>query len=338
MSVDILVGDVFAKLAELPDESVHCVVTSPPYWGLRDYGVAGQLGLEPTLGEHLETMVKVFEEVRRVMRPDATLWLNYGDCYAASPSGQKTGIDGRIRPGQGINAHTTFDDRTFTNKPFSTVQGVLKPKDLCMIPNRLAIALQEAGWWVRSEIVWTKPNPMPESVTDRSTSSHEKIWLLSKAQRYHYDADAVRRPYVRDWTPESNNPGWLQGKAKYVLGGVHKTGGFQKSSAEGKGANLRNVWNIATAPYAEAHFATFPPALAEQCIKAGCPENGIVLDCFGGAGTTGLVADRLGRNAILIELNPEYAELARKRIDRDAATRGDGPDEIMRGDDLPLFA
>ena len=398
MTVQILIGDVFDKLRKLPDESVHCVVTSPPYWGLRDYGVSGQMGLEPTLGEHLETMVKVFEEVRRVMRPDATLWLNYGDCYAASVNG-RSAADTKAAGG---------DDRTFRDKPFSTVQGVLKPKDLCMIPNRLAIVLQEAGWWVRSEIIWAKPNPMPESVTDRPTSSHEKIWLLSKSQRYYYDAEAVREAQADTEHTRSrykyDPSGWKKAKNNIDV----NWSGDELTKHFGNGSrNLRNVWNIATAPYAEAHFATFPPALAERCIKAGTSERGCcaecgapwvrevdvgeligksrggnyggvpkndgtkvfthgyepgmqfkrtttgwqpscacnsavipatVLDPFGGSGTTGLVADRLGRNAILIELNPEYAELARKRIDQDAATRGDGPDEIMRGDDLPLFA
>ena len=408
MTVQILIGDVFDKLRKLPDESVHCVVTSPPYWGLRDYGVSGQLGLEPTLGEHLETMVKVFEEVRRVMRPDATLWLNYGDCYAASPNG-RSAADTKAAGG---------DDRAFRDKPFSTVgpiqarsnggegqhfdrrQGVLKPKDLCMIPNRLAIALQEAGWWVRSEIIWAKPNPMPESVTDRPTNSHEKIWLLSRSQKYYYDAEAVREA-----DKGTDHPRNILHKPEPSGGVMSPHQGIRKADGRnGNGRNLRNVWNIATAPYAEAHFATFPPALAERCIKAGTSERGVcaecgapwvreveaasggtigeswhdhssddtagnfktgssngykrgqtiswglscacnvntvpatVLDPFGGSGTTGLVADRLGRNAILIELNPEYAELARKRIDQDAATRGDGPDEIMRGDDLPLFA
>ncbi len=328
MTVKILVGDVFDRLAELPDKSVHCVVTSPPYWGLRDYGVSGQIGLEPTLGEHLETMVKVFAEVRRVMRPDATLWLNYGDCYATSPNG-RSAADTKAAGG---------DDRTFRDKPFSTVGGVLKPKDLCMIPNRLAIALQEAGWWVRSEIIWAKPNPMPESAKDRPTSSHEKIWLLSKSQRYYYDADAVRRPAVGDEDANGFRGGsYVNGQpsARQQVGNKRRSdkqsghsrrhAGFNdrwdqmtKEEQQAIGANLRNVWNIATKPFSEAHFATFPPQLAETCIKAGCPEGGTVLDPFGGSGTTGLVADRLERDAILIELNPEYAAMAERRIKGDA--------------------
>lgn len=335
MSVQILQGDVMDMLATLPDDSVHCVVTSPPYWGLRDYGVAGQLGLEPTLAEHIETMVRVFEEVRRVLRKDGTLWLNYGDCYATAPNG-RSAADTKA---------AGSDDRTFRDKPFSTVGGTLKPKDLCMVPNRIAIALQDAGWWVRSEIIWAKPNPMPESITDRPATSHEKIWLLSKSQRYWYDAEAVRIPAapssIARWQQDiegqkgsdrAHAGGKTNGTMKAVggprtdkqRGHSRKRAGFNerwdampKAEQQANGANLRNVWTIATHPFSDAHFATFPPQLVETCIKAGCPTDGIVLDPFGGSGTTGLVADRLGRDAILIELNPEYAEMARKRITGD---------------------
>lgn len=369
MSVRIMIGDVFEKLRELPDESVHCVVTSPPYWGLRDYGVDGQIGLEPTLGEHLSTMVWVFEEVWRVLRKDGTCWVNYGDCYATAPNG-RSAADTKAAGN---------DDRTFRDKPFSTVGpiynpthyttdrrkgwakqerntgqnihgaieagGVLKPKDLCMVPNRLAIALQDAGWWVRSEIIWHKNNPMPESITDRPATSHEKMWLLSKSAKYYYDAEAVRVPAapasIERWQQDiegqkgsgrANAGGKTNGPMKAV-GGPKKDkqrghgrrhDGFNdrwdqmtKEEQIKNGRNLRNVWTVATKPFSEAHFATFPPALIEPCIKAGCPEGGVVLDPFGGAGTTGLVADRLGRDAILIELNPEYAEIARKRIEAD---------------------
>lgn len=301
MSVRILIGDVRARLKELPADSVDCVVTSPPYWGLRDYGVAGQLGLEPTLGEHLEAMVGVMREVRRVMKSSATLWLNYGDCYATTPNG-RSAADTKA---------AGKDDRTFRDKPFSTIGGVLKPKDLCMIPNRLAIAMQEDGWWVRSEIIWHKPNPMPENCHDRPTSSHEKIWLLSKSRRYFYDMEAAKEPAVSDH-PSGNG---FKREARLS---------YQNSFGEARGnpmqwqvtehRNPRNVWTLTTAAFSKAHFATFPPELAERCIKAGCPQKGTVLDPFGGAGTTGLVADRLGRDAILIELNPEYAAIAERRI------------------------
>lgn len=378
MTVKILEGDCRAILKAMTDESVNCVVTSPPYWGLRDYGVDGQLGLEKSLGEHITTMVDVFREVRRVLRQDGSLWLNYGDCYATTPNG-RSAADTKAAGG---------DDRTFRDKPFSTIGGFLKPKDLCMIPNRLAIALQEDGWFVRSEIIWAKPNPMPESIKDRPATSHEKIWLLTKAPRYFYDADAVRMPAA-----ESSEARWSQDlehqEGSHRANGGQKTNGTMKAvggsrrkqdqtaaaaaaaggssgrrmagfndrwdakqranenangfrggsyvggqpgprtatgNVPGTGdRNLRNyepapveVWQMATQPFSEAHFATFPPELAERCIKAGCPEGGTVLDPFGGAGTTGLVADRLRRNAILIELNPQYAAMARRRIERDA--------------------
>lgn len=395
--VRILIGDVRERLRELPDESVHCVVTSPPYWGLRDYGTATwvggqadcdhrsptmregrnedrarlagsaatnhdqlinmakagvcgkcgarrvdlQLGLEPTVADHIEAMVGVFREVRRVLRKDGTLWLNYGDCYATSPNGRSA-------------AETKAagnDDRTFRDKPFSTIGGVLKAKDLCMIPNRLAIALQEDGWWVRSEIIWHKPNPMPESIKDRPATSHEKVWLLAKSERYFYDADAVREPMAAASISRLSQDVENQAGSDRANGG-RKTNGRMKAVAKGNAKtfrggvytgnrqfdndapmdrdshgnapnvsgdrNLRNVWTIPTAAFSEAHFATFPPDLAERCIKAGCPVGGMVLDPFGGAGTTGLVADRLGRDAILIELNPEYAAIAERRIARDA--------------------
>jgi DNA modification methylase len=310
LTVTIRHGDCREVLRTLPAESVHCVVTSPPYWGLRDYGVAGQLGLETTLGEHLAVMVDVFEEVRRVLRKDGTLWLNYGDCYATTPNG-RSAADTKA---------AGKDDRTFRDKPFSTIGGVLKPKDLCMIPNRLAIALQEAGWWVRSEIIWHKPNPMPENCNDRPTSSHEKIWLMSKSRRYFYDFEAAKEKTVSDH--QSGNGFKREARLSY-----------QNSFGEGRGnsmqwqvtefRNPRNVWTLTTAAFGEAHFATFPPELAERCIKAGCPTGGVVLDPFGGAGTTGMVADRLGRDCILIELNPEYAAMAERRIKSDAGMFAD---------------
>jgi len=331
----MIVGDCFDELSKLPDESIDCCVTSPPYWAMRDYGVEGQLGLEPTLAEHLETLVRLFEEVKRVLKSTGTVWLNYGDSYASTPNG---------RSAADTKAHGQ-DNRTFRDKPFSTVQGVLKPKDLCMIPNRLAIALQEAGWWVRSEIVWVKPNPMPESVRDRPASSHEKIWLLTKSQRYYFDAEAIKEDCSpntharisqdlarQEGSHRANGGGKTNGPMRAVVAGstrklADESQRFigQKASREAalslkvEKRNSRNVWTIPTVGFSEAHFATFPPELAERCIKAGCPEGGTVLDPFGGAGTTGLVADRLQRNSILIELNPAYAEMAMRRI------RGDAP-------------
>lgn len=339
MAVKIFKGDCIEVMRTMDANSVDCVVTSPPYWGLRDYGVDGQIGLETTLGEHLEKMVEVFEEVRRILKPSGTVWLNYGDCYASTPNGRKA-------------KDVVNDDRCFRDKPFSTIGGHLKPKDLCMIPNRLAIALQEAGWWVRSEIIWGKPNPMPESVTDRPATAHEKIFLLTKSARYFYDASAVRQKSaessVARWAQDiesqtgserANGVAKANGTMKAV-GGPKKDkqrghgrrhAGFNdrwdqmsKEEQQANGRHLKNyeaapvqVWEIATHSFKEAHFATFPPALAERCIKAGCPKDGVVFDPFGGAGTTGLVADRLGRDAILIELNEDYIDISEKRIKAD---------------------
>lgn len=340
MAVRILIGDVRENLREIEPDSVDCVVTSPPYWGLRDYGVAGQIGMEPTLGEHLAVLVDVFREVRRVMKPEATLWLNYGDCYATSPN----------RRSAAATKARGNDDRTFRDKPFSTVGGALKPKDLCMVANRLAIALQDDGWWVRAENIWGKPNPMPDSSGRyRPSSAHEKVWLLTKSGKSYYDSDAVRMP------PESNEisngyPGSIgdgvrkrttrgnirtdrqRGHSRRHAGFNERWDGMSKTEQQANGRLFRNyepepwlhenfcgeVWHIAPVGFSEAHFATFPPALVEPCIAAGCPTGGLVLDPFGGSGTVGMVADRMGRDAILIELNPEYVEIARRRIELDA--------------------
>lgn len=348
MTVSIMIGDALEQLRTLPDDSVDCCVTSPPYWGLRDYGVDGQLGIEPTLAEHISNMVEVFMEVRRVLTPSGTCWINYGDCYATKPNG-RSAADTKAAGN---------DDRTFRDKPFSTVQGSLKPKDLCMVPNRLAIALQDAGWWVRSEIVWGKPNPMPDSSGRyRPSTAHEKIWLLTKSAKSFYDSEAVRMP-----TAESSIQRWSQdiesqvgsdraNAGRKTNGNLKAVGGYRadkqrghsrrhagfndrwdgmtKAEQQENGRLLRNyepdvsaivppeVWSIATAAFSEAHFATFPPALVAPCIMSGCPVGGTVIDPFFGAGTTGLVADRLQRHCIGIELNPEYAAMAQARIDAD---------------------
>ncbi len=407
MTVEIIHGDCREVMAAMEPESVHCVVTSPPYWGLRCYGVDGQLGQEPTLGEHIETLVEVFREVRRVLRPDGTLWLNMGDCYAGSANG-RSAADTKAAGN---------DDRTFRDKPFGTAVGGLKPKDLVMMPARLALALQADGWWIRSDIIWGKPNPMPESVRDRPASAHEHVFLMSRSARYFYDAEAVRTPYSGSTLNRLAQPGFdgqqggpkdlkdgnrshrktlknLKQKIDKQRGHSRRHDGFndkwdQMSRDEqvSMGANLRNVWHIATQPYAQAHFATFPEKLVEPCIKAGTSQKGccadcgtpwerlvdvehkdggpkhtgaakalrygrddhrdeypyrtkiisttgwnsacdcgaevvpcVVLDPFGGSGTVGLVAERLGRNAILIELNAEYAAMARARIRADLGT------------------
>lgn len=312
MAVSILIGDVRERLLDLPDQSIQCIVTSPPYYGLRDYGVAGQIGLEPTPDAFVAEMVAVFREVRRVLRGDGTLWLNLGDSYASD--GKWGGHTG----GKHVSAlHCSPIGR---NKRYTG----LKPKDLIGIPWRVAFALQADGWYLRQDIIWHKPNPMPESVQDRCTKAHEYIFLLSKSERYFYDADAIKdgassgpsgtvrkdQPRAMNATPlvQSNRGGRTQEPVKQGAMGIPQDGM----------RNRRSVWTVATQPFGEAHFATFPPALIEPCIKAGCPEGGTVLDPFGGAGTTGLVADRLGRNAILIELNPDYAAMAERRIKGEA--------------------
>jgi DNA modification methylase len=321
MSVRLIIGDCRAGLATLPDESVHCVVTSPPYWGLRDYGVGGQIGLEATVAQHITVLRDVFREVRRVLRKDGTCWVNYGDAYAGSAAADATPRAGAFSAGGG--------DPGGRNRNGTSRGHALKPKDLIGLPWRLAFALQEDGWWLRSDIIWSKPNPMPESVTDRPTRAHEYVFLLTKAARYAYDADAIAEPavYVGVAGQDANgfkNPLRFNGKLSAsgkqgAMGRRHAGFNERWDSAEDRGEckdtrNARTVWEIATAPFSEAHFATFPPALAERCIKAGCPVGGTVLDPFGGAGTVGLVADRLQRDAILIELNPAYAEIAERRI------------------------
>lgn len=314
----LYVGDVRDVLPALPAESVDCCVTSPPYWGLRDYGTEGQIGLEATPEEFVARMVEVFREVRRVLRSDGTCWLNLGDSYA-NPS----------QPGGGDPTIGTRNVGESRYRP-SMAPG-LKPKDLIGIPWRVALALQEDGWWLRSDIVWSKPNPMPESVTDRPTKAHEYVFLLAKSARYFFDAEAVLEPYKYDgrsvthvegrdgsiqhrngerWPRRSGNKERKSNPAAALGQGDTKHG---IPWEEGEGRNVRTVWEIPTQPFAGAHFATFPEALVRRCVLAGCPAGGVVLDPFMGSGTTAKVARDLGRRAIGVELNPEYAELCDKR-------------------------
>jgi DNA modification methylase len=312
-------GDCRAVLAALPAESVHTVVTSPPYWGLRDYGSAGQLGLEPTPEEYVANMVAVFREVRRVLGADGTLWLNLGDSYAGRGKGpsndgskQRTNV-GSLIPGTRNPAQFAGGQAPTEWLP---VPAGLKPKDLVGIPWRVAFALQADGWYLRSDIIWAKPNPMPESVTDRPTKAHEYLFLLSKSARYYYDADAVREVYISGPTvaePVVVDPKGTGHRARHTghvgRGGSHATAEAYRHG----GRNLRSVWTVATQPYPGAHFATFPPKLIEPAIKAGCPELGTVLDPFAGSGTTGMVAQSLSRRAVLIDLNGEYLTQAMAR-------------------------
>ena len=287
----ILIGDVRQKLKELPDKSVHCCVTSPPYFGLRDYGEDGQIGLEDTPEQFVANMIEVFREVWRVLRDDGTLWLNLGDSYSGSGKG----------PAGNLGA--THNERWLEHKHSAIVPNGLKPKDLIGIPWRVAFALQADGWYLRQDIIWHKPNPMPESVTDRCTKSHEYIFLLSKSRQYYFDNEAIKEPAKYAGDDRGSRTDNRRGTIMNSISGV---------TAETR--NKRDVWTVTTRPFKGAHFATFPPQLIEPCILAGCPPDGTVLDPFFGAGTTGLVAQQHGRNWIGCELNPVYAEMASKRI------------------------
>jgi DNA modification methylase len=419
-------------LKEIVDESIHCVVTSPPFFGLRDYGTAkwdggdfrhshdriparggrggsgspgkqtegsfpsdfpaaicscgarrvdSQIGLEPTPDAYVAELVAVFREIRRVLRKDGTVFLNLGDSYASQPAGNS---DETFSAKQSSNAGSVI------RRTKSTITTGLKPKDLIGIPWRVAFALQADGWWLRQDIIWAKPNPMPESVTDRCTKAHEYVFLLTKAERYYFDQDAIREEHKPESIERVSRPWNGDGQRGYPGQAQLRDRGEALNTCHPNGRNKRSVWTVATQPFSEAHFATFPPALIEPCILAGCPAKacakcgapwvreverettfqggsgkagrsaedanasgkwagkqygtniklgpvvstktlgfspscscggdttaGTVLDPFGGAGTTRLVADRLQRNAILIELNPQYAAMARRRITDD---------------------
>lgn len=304
MAISIIVGDCRAVLATLPAESVHCCVTSPPYFGLRDYGHAGQIGLEPTPDEFVAQLVAVFREVRRVLREDGTLWLNLGDSYNGSGA-----IGGKGKQQSNEGSAMRPDAR-------AGYGCGLKQKDLIGVPWLVAFALRADGWYLRQEIIWHKPNPMPESVRDRCTKSHEHLFLLAKSKRYHFDSDAIAEPIAATTGPRIAQDTASQNGSSRAYGG-EKVMRAVAPAIEGL-RNKRSVWTVSTQPFSGAHFATFPPALIEPCILAGCPEGGTVLDPFGGAGTTGLVADRLQRDAVLVEVNPAYAAIARERIARDS--------------------
>jgi DNA modification methylase len=350
-------GDALATLREMPDQAANMCVTSPPYWGLRDYGTAAwdggaadcdhidardnkvfgnpefnekrpsreltrtasyrhecgkcgarridqQLGLEATPEEYVARMVAVFREVRRVLRDDGTLWLNIGDSYGARGGDTFTGFNERW-DGTGKNGK---QGETAKHWPKGGKTG-LKPKDLVGIPWMLAFALRADGWYLRSDIIWHKPNPMPESVTDRPTKAHEYLFLLSKRGRYYYDADAIRE------AAEYGRGDWKNGRATWDALGAERVLGTNGHTGEG-GRNKRDVWTIATAPYPDAHFATFPPDLVRPCILAGAPDGGVVLEPFAGSGTTLQVAKELGRQAIGIELSGEYLPMIAERLDR----------------------
>ena len=355
MEIDkIYQGDSLEVLKTFEDNSIDCCVTSPPYYALRDYGVDGQIGLEENPEKYIERLTEVFMEVYRVLKPNGTLWLNIGDSYAGNCSVVSTGRCGMGKPRERID-HRVFDG--------------IKPKDLIGIPWMLAFSLRNAGWYLRQDIIWHKPNPMPESVTDRCTKSHEYIFLLSKSQKYYFDHEAIQEeanpnyisknirfggnkygdnddPHFQIYSGNVYEP---KTKVRTQNNGYSKAGGHRDNSG-GVGdyskhghtkncqydgqvpntmhlkredgikdevyyvRNKRDVWSINVKPNKEAHFATYPQELVSPCILAGCPEGGVVLDPFMGSGTTGIVANKLGRHYVGIELNPEYAEMAQRRI------------------------
>lgn len=354
MDIDkIYQGDCLEVLKTFEDNSIDCCVTSPPYYALRDYGVDGQIGLEDSPEKYIERLTEVFMEVHRVLKPNGTLWLNIGDSYNSSPKGN-TSPSGIQSKNYGINDKTK--DRA--NKFKTMLANGIKPKDLIGIPWMLAFSLRNAGWYLRQDIIWHKPNPMPESVTDRCTKSHEYIFLMSKSQKYYFDYEAIQEQANPNYISKNirfggNKNGDNDGphfsiyegngyepKAKvrtqnngYSKAGGHRdnSGGVGDYSKHGHTKNCqydgnegikdevfvrnkRDVWSINVKPNKEAHFATYPQELVLPCILAGCPEGGVVLDPFMGSGTTGIVANKLGRHYVGIELNPEYVEMARRRI------------------------
>lgn len=303
-------GDVIDCLREMPDGLAQTCVTSPPYWGLRDYGEPGQIGLEATPDEYVQRMVDVFREVRRVLRDDGTLWLNLGDSYArAGGWSDNSGLDG-LRRGESGRARSNKGSAGGTSQRLA---DGLKEKDLIGIPWRVAFALQADGWYLRSDIIWSKPNPMPESITDRPTKSHEYIFLMAKSARYFYDAKAIREPMVS--TPEQYLRAGKSVRDNHQYGEVAgRPLGPSSFASVPDGRNARSVWNISTKSYSEAHFATFPTELPERCIKAGSKQGDTVLDPFMGSGTTAYVARHLGRRSVGCELNADYIEIQRKRL------------------------
>lgn len=319
----ILVGDCIDSMRGMPNQSVHCCVTSPPYFGLRDYGHEGQIGLEPTPDEFVAKLVEVFREVRRVLRDDGTLWLNLGDSYVSTAPGTRNAPQ--------TKGSKAFPEQWGNFRPDLRDHGI-KPKDLIGIPWRVAFALQADGWYLRQDIIWHKPNPMPESVRDRCTKAHEYIFLLSKSPRYYYDHEAVKESAVA--THPSGNGFKRDARESYKNADGTARGNEQQWNDVGGKRNRRSVWTVTTKPFKGAHFATFPPDLIEPCILAGCPEGGTVLDPFGGSGTTAGVAMAHGRNAILCELNLEYAAMTAERVRHVSARITEANDNALQNYDL----
>ena len=316
----IINGNSLEVLKSLPDNSIDCCVTSPPYYALRDYGCDGQIGLEETPEKYIESLCDVFSEVRRVLTPEGTLWLNIGDSY----NGNKVG-----------NTEVVKNKKVSESNDFhKKLWGGAKPKDLIGIPWMLAFALRSQGWYLRQDIIWHKGNPLPESVTDRCTKSHEYIFLLSKSQKYYFDHEAIQEEATSSDKPRVFGANNQKGTLRNDIGRVYKPrtkncqyDGQRPNSMHLKREagmsdevypvrNKRDVWTVNTKPCKEAHFATYPFELIKPCILAGCPENGIVLDPFMGSGTTAIVARSLNRNYLGVELNPEYIKIAHKRLEK----------------------
>lgn len=357
MSVRILKGDCRNVLRDLPDESVHCVVTSPPYFGLRDYDVDGQIGLEADPDLFVEQMVTVFTEVRRVLRSDGTFWLNLGDSYAASGRGGNPEDSAHQKQGTNRGSRQFFQkaivDSGEIGRKWIKPPAGYKQKDLIGIPWMVAFALRDIGWYLRSEIIWAKPNGMPGSQEDRCTSSHETIFMFSKSRIYYSDFDAIKTPPPRESSlirtaqdtqaqagshranggTKSNGtmkavgvnakPDKQRGHSRQHAGFNDRWDAMDRTEQQARPAMMRDVWFVPPASYSGAHFAVMPEEIARRCILAGSPIGGTVIDPFGGAGTTALVADRFGRSAISIELNPEYADLQERRLNADGGLFAD---------------
>ncbi len=307
--------DCMEGLKNLPDGSIDCCVTSPPYWGLRDYGVNGQIGLEETPEEYVDKLVLLFREVKRVLREDGTLWLNLGDSYYGGGwKGSQTDLTGTK---QNTNAGTLCGKNMQKDKKHE----VIKSKDLVGIPWMVAFALRADGWYLRQDIIWHKPNPMPESVTDRCTKSHEYIFLLSKSAKYYFNNEAIKEPSVCYGLDARSDLGNIRYEGKRTEGDAHKNG-QQSFVTISETRNKRDVWAVNLKPFKESHFATFPEELITPCILAGSKENGVVLDPFMGAGTTALVSLKNNRQFIGFELNDEYCKLAEKRIEQNRVIWG----------------
>lgn len=291
--VTLFHGDALQVAESLPSASVQTIVTSPPYFGLRDYGADGQMGAESSVHEYVAGMVGLFRELRRVLADDGTLWLNLGDSYASGEVGRHDYADGSMI------AAGAQDGR----KRFTPVTGV-RPKNLLGVPWRVALALQADGWILRSDIIWAKPNPMPESVTDRPTKAHEYVFLLAKSPRYYYDADAILEPF-------ENGDGWIGRESRSFKANPDRAdGGKPPATAREGGRNKRTIWEVASVPFPGSHFAVYPPELIRPCILAGSRPGDTILDPFSGSGTTGMVATQEGRKYIGIDLNADYLDLS----------------------------